>query len=100
MKGTLKIATLFRIPVFLHWSFAAILLYVLYISTEAGDDWMGTLWTLITVLSLFVCVIMHEYGHALTARKYGVETRDIIMYPIGGVARLEKLPEKPYQEFW
>ena len=47
---------------------------------------------------LFVFVIMHEFGHALTARRFGVTTRDVIISPIGGVARLENLPSKPQQE--
>ena len=98
MKGTLKIATFFKIPVYLHWSFPLIFLYVLFIGNQIGAGPMEMSAIAVFLILIFLCVLMHEYGHALTARKYGVNTRDIILSPIGGIARLEKIPEKPSEE--
>jgi Zn-dependent protease len=99
MRGSLKLFTWFGIPVHLHWSFGLIFLYALWIAFSNGFGLMDTVWLLGFFISLFSCVLLHEYGHALTARKYGIHTQDIILTPIGGIARLERMPEKPFQEF-
>jgi Zn-dependent protease len=95
MHGSFKIAKLFGIPVFIHWSFWLLFLFVAYI----GKTLPSFAFHSVYVLALFVCVVMHEFGHALSARFYGVSTKDITILPIGGVARLDKMPEKPFQEF-
>jgi Zn-dependent protease len=99
MSGSLKLFTWFGIPVFLHWTFGFIFLYVSWIGYSDGQGLEEIIWLLCMAVALFACVLLHEYGHALAARRYGVRTHDIILLPIGGMARLEKMPEKPIQEF-
>ena len=99
MRGSLRLFTWFGIPVHLHWSFGLIFLYAFWIGYDNNLDISGTVWLMGFFVALFGCVLLHEYGHALTARRYGVATHDIILTPIGGIARLEKMPEKPVQEF-
>jgi Zn-dependent protease/predicted transcriptional regulator len=99
MRSSLKLFTWFGIPVHLHWSFGLIFLYALWIGYANNLDVLNTIWLMGFFIALFTCVLLHEYGHALTARRYGVRTQDIILTPIGGIARLERMPEKPVQEF-
>jgi len=75
---------------FLAWIFG-----VSYVSGGAAAAWSG----LIFMVLLFLCVLLHEFGHIFTARRFGVMTPDVILLPIGGVARLERIPEKPSEEF-
>ena len=102
MRFSLKIGTFWGIPVFLHWSFALIFLYAAWEGFTSGsaDPLRATGWLSGLFAAMFVCVLLHEYGHALMARRYGVKTHDIILTPIGGIARLETMPKKPIQEFW
>lgn len=100
MNGAFRIATLFGIPIKIHWTFVLLLLWVVYVSQTGIEEWS---WkplarTGLLVATLFVCVILHELGHALTARRYGIRTRNILLLPIGGLAVLDRLPEKPMQE--
>ncbi len=100
MRGALQIAKFFGIPVQIHWTFGLVFVWVFYIGFREGWDWANIVWSMLFVIALFTCVVLHEFGHALTARRYGVKTRDIILSPIGGVARLDRLPENPMQEFY
>ena len=99
MKGSLRIITLFGIPVHVHWTFALIFVYIYFLGSISNSAPGITRSYMILIGMLFICVLMHEYGHALMARRFGVGTHDIILSPIGGIARLNKLPEKPMQEF-
>jgi Zn-dependent protease len=99
MRGAFTIARLFKIPIKIHWSFGLIFLYLGYLGYRESWNTPTIVISVSFVLVLFLCVILHEFGHALSARMYGVNTRDIILSPIGGVARLDHLPEKPWQEF-
>jgi len=98
MKWSWKIATIAGIPIYVHSTFVLILLYVGWASSGAGLA--AILASLAFILTLFACVVLHELGHALTAGHFGIGTRDITLLPIGGVARLEKMPDDPRQEFW
>jgi Zn-dependent protease len=91
MKGSLHLGSPFGIGLFVHWTFGLLIAFLLFL-TNAG------LGGLIFVLALFGCVTLHEYGHALAARRYGIPTHSITLYPIGGVARLASLPQNPKQE--
>lgn len=99
MRGSLRIAKIFGIPVQVHWSFALLFLFVIYVGKSRDASWANIAMFGLFIIALFVCVLLHEFGHALSARYFGVHTRDITILPIGGVARLDKLPEKPFQEF-
>jgi Zn-dependent protease len=96
---SIKIGNWFGIPVYLHWSFFLVFLYAIYIGNREGMNNESIVWLMGYFVATFACVLLHEYGHALTARRYGVPTHDIILMPLGGMARLARIPEKPWHEF-
>lgn len=98
MKWSFKLGEFLGIGVYMHLTFPLLLVLAALPALLDGGDIVGALADVFFILVLFVCVILHEYGHALAARRYGIRTRDITLLPIGGVARLERMPEKPSQE--
>ena len=100
MKWSWKIGRLWGIDIYMHVTFLLIIGWVVISYWLQFHNWSSVLGGVIFILALFACVVLHEYGHALTARRFGVKTRDITLYPIGGVARLERIPEDPIQELW
>jgi Zn-dependent protease len=91
MRGfSWKLGRIAGIDVFVHPTFLLLLLL--------PEVRMGGVFSLLQLLAIFACVLMHEYGHALMARRFGIETEDITLYPIGGVARLQRLPRAPGAE--
>ena len=87
--GALRIGTALGIPIRIHVSF--LLLVVWFGLLEAGSP-QGFLGGAALILLVFGCVVLHELGHAVAAKRYGVRTREITLYPIGGVARLDRMP--------
>ena len=90
--GTIK-GTVIRV----HLTF---LLFLLWIGAAhyAQGGWDAGVQGVVFIVLLFLCVLLHEFGHVLAARRYGIQTPDITLLPIGGVARLERIPEQPGQE--
>ena len=100
MKWSWKIARFWGIDIYMHATFLLIVLWVGFSYWVQMHSWAAVFGGIAFILALFVCVVLHEYGHALTARRYGIRTRDITLYPIGGVARLERIPDEPMEELW
>lgn len=100
MKWSIRIGRWAGIDVYLHVTFLLFLLFI------GAAHFLGARSLVVAVqgvaffCAVFGCVLLHEFGHALTARHYGIRTRDITLLPIGGVARLERLPDRPLQELW
>lgn len=96
---SLHLGKLFGIDVYIHWTFWILIGWIILMHLQQGAGFSEGLLGVLFIFALFGCVVLHEFGHALTARRFGVVTKDITLYPIGGIASLEGMPERPLQEF-
>ena len=99
MANSFELGKAAGIDVKVHWSFFLLPGWILFSTLLSGGTFATASASILLVLAIFGCVVLHEFGHALAARKYGIGTQDIVLYPIGGVASLLRIPENPLQEF-
>lgn len=98
MRWSITLGSVAGTAVRIHITFLLFLIWIWaasYVSGGAEAAWSGLLFMIL----LFLCVLLHEFGHIFTARAFGVQTPDVTLLPIGGVARLERIPEAPWEEF-
>ena len=100
MRASWKIGRLAGITVRMHATFPLLLVWIAGMHYAENQRWSDVATALAYTLAVFGIVVLHELGHALAARKFGIRTRDITLLPIGGIARLDRIPERPRQEFW
>ena len=98
MSWSLTIGSVAGTAIRIHATFLLLLAWIFGVNYFSGGPQVA--WSsLLFIVLLFLCVLLHEFGHIFTARAFGVRTPDVILLPIGGVARLERIPEKPSEEF-
>jgi Zn-dependent protease len=98
MLRSWKLGTAFGIGIYVHWTFLFLPAWVFFSNLSRGPV-DTALYLVFFTVSVFGCIILHELGHALMARYFAIPTRDITLYPVGGVARLERMSERPWEEF-
>lgn len=99
MRWSFHLARIAGIDVRVHVTFLLLLAFIA-LSYGSVGGLPAAIQGVAFICAVFLCVVLHEFGHALTAKRYGIQTPDITLLPIGGVARLEKMPDEPIQEVW
>lgn len=98
MKANLNLGTISGIKIKIHWTFFLLIVWIIFDELKRGGNTDSILFNIAFLLAVFLCVILHELGHALTAKRFGVKTEKITLLPIGGMASFDKIPESPKQE--
>ena len=105
LKGSIRLFRLFGIQLSMHWTFFLLLGYVAWegwrdaVTSHDAYPALGALMYVVGLVVFFACVVLHELGHALTARRFGVGVPRILLLPIGGMAEFDSIPRKPSSEF-
>ncbi|WP_299124332.1 site-2 protease family protein [uncultured Winogradskyella sp.] len=99
MKANLSLGRVSGIKIKVHWTFFLLIVWIIVDELKHGGSTESILFNIAFVFAVFLCVVLHELGHALTAKKIGVKTEKITLLPIGGMASFDKMPESPKQEF-
>jgi Zn-dependent protease len=100
MPWSWKLGRIAGIDVYVHVTFFMVIAWIGLMHWTEHQTLVAVVQGVGFILALFACVVVHEFGHALTAARYQIRTRDITLLPIGGVARLERMPDVPVQELW
>jgi len=98
MKNSLYIGKISGIKIFIHWTFLILIAWIVGMGINRGNNFVQIIYSVGFVLAIFLCVVLHELGHALTAKRFNYITKDIILLPIGGMSRIDELPKDPKQE--
>jgi len=97
MQWSINLGKIAGTAIRIHITFILFLLLIVIVASRANGLEFA-LDTFAFISSIFICVILHEFGHILVAHRFGIETRDVTLFPIGGVASMKLTPEKPSQE--
>lgn len=100
MGWSLRLGEIAGIRVQVHFTFLIFMAWIVLSGLIEGKSQQVVAANAVFTLALFACVVLHEFGHAIAAKSYGIRTKDITLLPIGGVARLERMPDDPRQELW
>jgi Zn-dependent protease/CBS domain-containing protein len=100
MRWSWRVGSVAGIGIYIHATFLLLILFILFANWHQGNSLHATLSAVAFILAIFGCITIHELGHAFAAQHYGVRTRDITLLPIGGLSRLERMPDVPMQELW
>ncbi|MDD4933452.1 MAG: site-2 protease family protein [Methylacidiphilaceae bacterium] len=98
MRWAWKIGVVRGIEIYIHFTFLLLVAWVAVGAYATRGSVADIVSSVLFLIPLFAIIVLHELGHALTAQRFGIQTRNITLYPIGGVARLERMPDDPRQE--